>query len=97
MWRRNGIVPLKYGIRYVLFHFAQPSVKNPDPGLAAAGLDTSRINLDQNNLAGRFGFAYKLTQSGRAAIRGGDGTVFRRTPSILTGATITHNGIQVEN
>ena len=52
---------VNYGIRYDLFDLASPKVKNPDPGLAAANLDTSLIPIDKNNVGGRFGFAYRLT------------------------------------
>lgn len=94
-WRVNNDLTLNYGIRYDLFNYANPPVKNPDPGLAAMGLDTSRINLDTNNVAARFGFAYKLSQSGRTVLRGGYGTYYGRTPTILTGTAFTQNGIQV--
>jgi len=79
-WRVSDRLTLNYGIRYDLFAYANPIVKNPDPGLAAAGLDTSRINRDNNNLAARFGFAYKLTDSGNMVIRGGYGNFYGRTP-----------------
>jgi hypothetical protein len=95
-WRITDRLTLNYGVRYDLFKYAQPPVKNPDPGLAALGLDTSRINLDNNNFAPRFGFAYKLDQSGRTAIRGGYGIYYGRTPTILTGTAFTQNGIQVQ-
>jgi outer membrane receptor protein involved in Fe transport len=95
-WRATDRLTVNYGVRYDYFNYAQPSVKNPDPGMAAAGLDTSRINLDGNNFAPRFGFAYRLTQNGSTAIRGGYGIFFGRTPSILTGTAITQNGIQVQ-
>ena len=95
-WRVTGRLTLNYGVRYDLFRYAQPLVKNPDPGLASLGLDTSRINYDENNFAPRFGFAYKLDQSGRTVMRGGYGIYYGRTPSILTGTAITQNGIQVQ-
>jgi outer membrane receptor protein involved in Fe transport len=95
-WRISDRLTLNYGIRYDLFAYANPLVKNPDPGLAAAGLDTSRINRDNNNLAGRFGFAYKLSNSGNMVIRGGYGNFYGRTPTILTGTDFTQNGIQVQ-
>jgi outer membrane receptor protein involved in Fe transport len=95
-WRLSDRLTLNYGIRYDFFNYAEPKVKNPDPGLAAQGLDTSRINRDTNNIAPRFGFAYKLDQSGRIAIRGGYGVYYGRTPSILTGTAFTQNGIQVQ-
>ena len=59
-----------------LFDLANPKVKNPDPGLAAANLDTSLIPIDKNNIGGRFGFAYRLTQSGNTVLRGGAGNYY---------------------
>lgn len=95
-WRVSNQLTLNYGIRYDLFALANPSVKNPDAGLAAAGLDTSVIPRDKNNLAGRFGFAYKLSQSGNTVLRGGIGNFYGRTPSIMTGTAFTQNGVQVQ-
>jgi len=95
-WRVTERLTLNYGLRYDIFDYAGPTVKNPDPGLAAAGLDTSRINLDTNNLAGRFGFAYKISNQGNLVLRGGYGNFYGRTPAIMTGTTFTLNGIQVQ-
>jgi hypothetical protein len=95
-WRASNRLTLNYGIRYDLFDLANPKVKNPDPGLAAAGLDTSLIPFDKNNFAGRFGFAYRLSDSGNTVLRGGAGNYYGRTPSILTGTAFTQNGIQVQ-
>jgi outer membrane receptor protein involved in Fe transport len=95
-WRATERLTLNYGIRYDLFSYANPKVHNPDPGLAAMGLDTAKINLDSNNIAPRFGFAYKVNQSGTIAVRGGYGMYYGRTPSILTGTAFTQNGIQVQ-
>jgi hypothetical protein len=95
-WRVTDRLTLNYGVRYDLFDYANPKVKNPDPGLAAAGLDTSRINLDTNNIAGRFGFAYKISNQGNLVVRGGYGNFYGRTPSIMTGTSFTLNGIQVQ-
>ncbi len=95
-WRFNDRLTLNYGLRYDYFDYAQPSVHNPDPGLAAIGLDTGKINLDGNNIGPRFGFAYRLDNTGRTVVRGGYGIYYGRTPSILTGTAITQNGIQVQ-
>jgi outer membrane receptor protein involved in Fe transport len=95
-WRVNEQLTLNYGVRYDLFNLASPSVKNPDSGLAAAGLDTSLIPLDKNNIGGRFGFAYRLTKTGNTVLRGGVGNYVARTPSIMTGTAFTQNGIQVQ-
>jgi hypothetical protein len=93
-WRVSDRLTLNYGIRYDYFALAQPKVQNPDAGLAAQGLNTARINLDQNNVAPRFGFAYKATS--RIVLRGGYGIFYGRTPSILTGTAFSQNGIQVQ-
>lgn len=95
-WRLTDRLTLNYGIRYDVFSYANPIVHNPDPGLAASGLDTAKINLDTNNIAPRFGFAYKVNQKGTIAVRGGYGIYYGRTPSILTGTAFTQNGIQVQ-
>jgi outer membrane receptor protein involved in Fe transport len=95
-WRMTEKLTINYGVRYDIFDYAQPSVHNSDPGLAAMGLDTARINLDSNNIAPRFGFAYRLDKEGRTVVRGGYGLFYGRTPSILTGTAITQNGIQVQ-
>jgi hypothetical protein len=95
-WRTTERLTLNYGVRYDAFNYAQPKVKNPDPALAAAGLDTSRINRDKNNIAPRFGFAYKVDSGGSTVVRGGYGIYYGRTPSILTGTAFSQNGIQVQ-
>jgi outer membrane receptor protein involved in Fe transport len=66
-WRVNGSLTLNYGIRYDFFNYAQPSVKNPDAGPRVAGTRHQPINLDHNNLAGRFGLRL---QAGRERARG---------------------------
>lgn len=95
-WRTTDRLTLNYGIRYDLFRYAQPPVMNPDAGLAALGLDTSRIPRDNNNIAPRFGFAYKLNHTGTVVLRGGYGMFYGRTPNILTGTAFSQNGIQVQ-
>lgn len=94
-WRVTDRLTLNYGIRYDLFNYAQPKVRNPDPGLAAMNLRTDKINVDTNNIAPRFGFAYKPFQSDRMVVRGGYGIFYARTPTILTGTAFSQNGIQV--
>ena len=95
-WRATQRLTLNYGIRYDFFDYAQPSVHNPDPGLAAMGLDTAKIHLDENNVGPRVGFAYRLDSTGKTVVRGGYGMYYGRTPSILTGTAITQNGVQVQ-
>lgn len=95
-WRATDRLTLNYGYRYDLMSFAQPSVLNPDPGLAAGGLRTNYINKDTNNHAPRLGFAYRLDQDGKHVVRGGYGIFYARTPSILIGTAHSQNGIQVQ-
>jgi outer membrane receptor protein involved in Fe transport len=95
-WRVSNQLTLNYGIRYDLFDMASPQVKNPDPGLAAANLDTSLIPTDKNNVGGRLGFAYRLSDTSNTVLRGGVGNYYGRTPSIMTGTAFTQNGIQVQ-
>jgi Carboxypeptidase regulatory-like domain/TonB dependent receptor len=96
-WRVTDQLTLNYGVRYDLFDYAQPTVFNPDPGLAAAGIKTNKVPIDKNNFAPRFGFAYKPLKSDRMVVRGGYGIFYARTPSILIGTAFSQNGIQVRN
>lgn len=94
-WRASAKLTLNYGLRYDLMDSADPKVRNSDPGLAALGLDTARMNLDTNNWAGRLGFARQLGNSGRIVLRGGYGIFYARTPAIMTGTAHSQNGVQV--
>src|SRR5262249_51327627 len=44
----------------------------------------------------RVGFAYRLSDRGNFTMRGGYGIFYGRTPAIMTGTSITQNGIQVQ-
>jgi len=96
-WRVRDRLTLNYGLRYDLMNSADPKVANPNQALAAAGLNTARMNLDTNNWAPRFGFAYKLLASGKLLARGGYGIFYGRTPAIMTGTAHSNNGVQVLN
>jgi outer membrane receptor protein involved in Fe transport len=95
-WRATDRLTVNYGVRYDFFDYAQPKVSNPDPGLAAMGLNTSRINHDENNIAPRIGLAYRMDREGKTVLRAGYGIYYGRTPTILTGTAFTQNGIQVQ-
>lgn len=82
------------GLRYDVQKFAQPPVKNPDPQLAAAGIDTSFLNTDKNNFGPRLGFAWNPRR--KLVVRGGYGIFYGRTPSIMVGTAHSNNGINVQ-
>ncbi|HXF06119.1 MAG TPA: hypothetical protein VNM72_12010, partial [Blastocatellia bacterium] len=87
---------LNFGLRYDLQDIADPPVRNPDPGLAQLGLRTDRLNLDTNNLAPRFGFAWTPLASQKLVVRGGYGFFYARTPSIMAAQAHSQNGINVQ-
>ena len=61
-WRARSNLTLNLGIRYDAEVFARPDVKNPSPVLAAAGIDTSVIPADWNNVAPRLGIAWMASR-----------------------------------
>ncbi len=94
-WRATPALTLNLGVRYDLQSFAQPEVKNPDAQLAAAGIDTSVLATDKNNIAPRLGIAY--SPAGRHyVVRAGYGVFYGRTPSIMVGTAHSNNGINVQ-
>lgn len=94
-WRVRPDTTLSVGVRYDLQKFAKPSVRNPDPQLAAAGIDTSRLNTDTNNWQPRVGIAWSPV--GRPlVVRAGYGLFYGRTPSIMVGTAHSNNGINVQ-
>ena len=83
------------GLRYDVQKFAKPDVRNPDPQLAAAGIDTSVLPTDTNNWAPRLGVAW--SPAGRKyVVRAGYGLFYGRTPSIMVGTAHSNNGINVQ-
>jgi len=96
-FRVNTRLTLDLGIRYDLALLTKPPVKNPDPQLAAFGLDTSVLNNDTNNAGPRFGFAYKPLVSDRLVVRGGYGLFYGRTPQILVSTAYNQNGISASS
>jgi outer membrane receptor protein involved in Fe transport len=94
-WHVRSSLTLNLGLRYDRQTIAQPSIKNPDAQLAAAGLDTSRIHQDGNNIGPRLGFAWTPGGDARTVIRGGYGIFYGRTPAIMVGTGFSQNAIQV--
>src|SRR5439155_13118132 len=92
-WRLRKDLSLSLGLRYDLQSFAKPQVKNPDPQLAAAGIDTSFLKTDKNNFAPRLGVAW--SPNAKTVVRAGYGLFYGRTPSIMVGTAHSNNGVNV--
>ena len=93
-WKASRKLTVSFGLRYDLQDIAQPDVRNPDPQLAAAGIDTSFIHVDKNNFAPRLGFSF--APNAQTVIRGGYGLFYGRTPSIMIGTAHSGNAINVQ-
>jgi hypothetical protein len=94
-WRASDAVTVNLGLRYDLQRFAQPPVRNPDQQLVAAGIDTSVLNTDVNNIGPRLGVAWAPVGR-RYVVRAGYGMFYGRTPSIMVGTAHSNNGINVQ-
>ena len=94
-WRAARDVTVTAGLRYDVQKFAKPEVRNPDPQLAAAGIDTSVLATDTNNWAPRLGVAWSPTGR-KYVVRGGYGLFYGRTPSIMVGTAHSNNGVNVQ-
>ncbi len=93
-WRPHDNLTVTLGLRYDLQEFAQPQVRNPDPQLAAAGIDTSYLKTDRNNVGPRLGFTWSPSE--KLVVRGGYGLFYGRTPAIMVGTAHSNNGINVQ-
>jgi hypothetical protein len=92
-FRMTPKLTLNLGLRWDKQFLAAPPVRNPDPALLAAGLDTSRQPNDSNNFGPRAGFSYAFDD--KTVIRGGYGLFFGRTTAIMLGTTHSNNGINI--
>ncbi len=93
-WRPSAALSLTLGLRYDRQKFDQPLVRNPDPQLASAGIDTSFIATDDDNVAPRIGLAWTPRQD--VVVRAGYGVYYGRTPAIMVGTAHSNNGINVQ-
>ena len=93
-WRLRSDLTVNLGLRYDLMKTDPPPVHNPDAQLAAADIDTSRLDADTNNWGPRLGIAWS-PPSGKFAVRGGGGLFYGRTPSIMLGTAHSNNGINI--
>jgi outer membrane receptor protein involved in Fe transport len=92
-WRVRKELSLTLGVRYDLQSFKKPEVRNPDPQLAAAGIDTSFLKTDKNNFGPRLGLAWNPNE--KTVFRAGYGLFYGRTPSIMVGTAHSNNGVNV--
>jgi len=95
-WQFRPNVTINAGLRYDFQKIAQPTVQNPDAQLLAAGLDTSKVPEDHNNIAPRLGFAWTPNTASHTVVRGGYGIFYGRTPAIMIGTAHSNNGINVQ-
>ena len=93
-YRVSTRLTLNLGLRYDLATVKQPTVQNQ--AALAAGLDTSKIPNDYNNIAPRIGFAWQPFDNAQTVVRGGYGMFYANTPSILYGTALSNNGINVQ-
>ncbi len=94
-WKVTPKLTINAGVRYDLQTLAAPPVRNPDPQLINAGLDTSEQPSDTNNFAPRFGFSYSFDD--KSVLRGGYGIFYGRTTGIMLGTAHSQNAINVIN
>ncbi|MCI0337238.1 MAG: TonB-dependent receptor [Acidobacteria bacterium] len=92
-WRATSRLTLNLGVRYDIQLMKQGPTRNTNLALTAAGIDTTRINNDYNNVAPRLGFAWSPTKSDRIVVRGGYGLYYGRTPAIAIGTAHSNNGL----
>lgn len=95
-WRLRPHWTLNLGARYDLQVIAKPTIRNPSPALAAAGIDTSFLRTEEDDFAPRVGFAWAPLSAGRFVVRGGYGIYVWRTPSIITSKALAQNGVSVQ-
>jgi outer membrane receptor protein involved in Fe transport len=93
-WRPTANLSVTAGLRYDQQKFEQPQVRNPDPQLAAAGIDTSFLATDDDNVAPRLGVAWNPRSD--LVVRAGYGLFYGRTPAIMVGTAHSNNGINVQ-
>lgn len=95
-WRMTSNLTVNAGVRYDRQGIEQPDTRNPDAQLAAAGIDTSLVPEDDNNIGLRAGLAWTPGFSSRTVVRAGYGTFYGRTPAIMIGTAHSNNGVNVQ-
>ena len=95
-WKVRSNLSLNLGLRYDLQLLSSPTVKNPSPSLEEAGLDTSYLHEDKNNIGPRFGFAWTPFSTERMVVRGGYGLYYAVVPAVVDSRAQFQNGITAQ-
>ena len=91
-WQLRSDLSVSVGLRYDLMATNGSGVRNPDPDLIAAGIDTGRFPTDTDNLGPRLGAAW--SPAGRPyVVRGGWGLFYGRTPMVMATSAAANNGL----
>lgn len=90
-WRARADLTLNFGLRYELQTTTKPPIRNPSPALSAAGVDTSALPTDTNNVAPRLGIAWSPLGNRRLVLRGGYGVFYGLTPSVMAARAFLQN------
>lgn len=91
-WKPRSDVSLGLGFRYDRMVTDGSGVRNPDPALVAAGIDTGRFPVDGDNFGPRLGLAWS-PRNRPFVVRAGWGLFYGRTPMIMASAAGSNNGL----
>ncbi|MGH9803145.1 MAG: TonB-dependent receptor domain-containing protein, partial [Blastocatellia bacterium] len=92
-WRAHKNLTINLGLRYDIQALKRPPTANPSATLAAAGLSTTQLKNDHDNIAPRIGLAWNPKAG--LVVRAAYGLFYGRTPAIALGTSHSNNGINV--
>lgn len=95
-WRVRRQLTLNLGLRYDLQAIMKPTVRNPSPALAAAGLDTSTLPTDRKNFAPRIGLAWAPLTSNRLVVPAAYGLFYAPTIPLFYSRAFFQNGLTAQ-
>lgn len=91
-WKPRSDVSVGVGLRYDRMATDGSGVRNSDPDLLAAGIDTGRFPIDGDNFGPRVGVAWSPWNR-PFVVRAGWGLFYGRTPMIMASAAGSNNGL----